>query len=109
MDCTAGIGSPPSASSGESTAQISVTVLAGCSVGDLAWCPPPAPANCGTAPDNRPAAPHQPPGAVMNPTRITGRLACILAAQAGTLLASIITAPGALATHDPGHRAGTSP
>jgi hypothetical protein len=30
-----------SASSGESTAQISVTFLAGCSVGDPAWCPPP--------------------------------------------------------------------
>jgi hypothetical protein len=45
----------------------------------------------------------------MNPTRITGRLACIPAAQAGALLASIITAPAALATHDPGHRARTSP
>jgi hypothetical protein len=45
----------------------------------------------------------------MNPTRITGRLACILAAQPGALLASIITAPAALVTHDPRHRAGTSP
>lgn len=45
----------------------------------------------------------------MNPTRITGRLACILAAQSGALLASVITAPAALATHDPCHRAGTSP
>ena len=69
----------------------------------------PAPANCGTAPDNRPAAPHQLPGAVMNPSHITGRLACILAAQAGAPPASIITAPAALATHDPGHRARTSP
>ena len=45
----------------------------------------------------------------MNPTRITGRLARILAAQSGAPLASIITAPAAPATHDPGHRAGTSP
>jgi len=69
----------------------------------------PAPANCGTAPDNRPAAPHQPPGAVMNPSRITGRLACILAAQSGAPPASIITAPAALAAPHPCHRAGTSP
>jgi len=45
----------------------------------------------------------------MNQSHIIGRLACILAAQAGALLASIITAPAALATHDPCHRAGTSP
>lgn len=45
----------------------------------------------------------------MNPTRITGRLACILAAQAGALLASIITAPAALATPRPRPPAGTSP
>jgi hypothetical protein len=45
----------------------------------------------------------------MDPTRITGRLACILAAQSGALPVPIITAPAALATHDPCHRAGTSP
>jgi hypothetical protein len=45
----------------------------------------------------------------MNPTRVTGRLACILAAQAGASPAPIITAPAALAIHDPCHRAGTSP
>ena len=45
----------------------------------------------------------------MNPTRITGRLACILAAQSGAPPPPIITALAALATHDPGRRAGTSP
>jgi hypothetical protein len=45
----------------------------------------------------------------MNPTRITGRPSCILAAQSGALLASIITALAALATHNPDSRAGTSP
>jgi hypothetical protein len=45
----------------------------------------------------------------MNPNRITGRPACILAAQSGAMLASIILAPAALATHHPCHRAGTSP
>ena len=34
----------------------------------------------------------------MNPTRITRRLARILAAQSGALLASTITTPDALAT-----------
>jgi len=45
----------------------------------------------------------------MNPSRITGRLACILAAQSGAPPASIITAPAALAAPHPCHRAGTSP
>src|SRR5262249_37445335 len=43
-----------SARRGQNTAQISVTGLAGGSVGDLGWGPPPAPADWGTAPANPP-------------------------------------------------------
>jgi hypothetical protein len=39
----------------------------------------------------------------MNPSHIIGRLACILGAQSGAPLASIITAPPPWPPHDPGH------
>ena len=45
----------------------------------------------------------------MNPSHIIGRLACILAAQSGAPLASIVAAPAALATPRPRPPAGTSP